>query len=178
MVENLLPEPFKSKIDAERQKFKDTPFSVLVWGPGESRGKGYSKRKKIRDHLASKLGEENVIFSEDAALQEDVEQFGSLVAEYFQVKAACAVVTLDYSAIGVHTEISVYTNWLLGKSLVFVPLRYRGSEGFAGTVYDTLKVEWFNEEEFEDCHYIRRTALRFVQGLKFSVVMAPNLQKI
>jgi len=144
----------------------DTPFTVLVWGPGipadSAQGR---KRQRIKEYLQAALGPAaNVIFSED--LEGEVEELrdrDDLVAEYIQVRAADAVVLIPES-VGSVTEGALFTPELRSKCIAFVQRREK--QGFARKAYGTLKVETVEREEWDECKWVTRAARDYVEQLR------------
>jgi len=162
----------KRRLGKIRDRVKESPFIVLIWGPGEGTRSPhhYQKRLKIREDLEKIVGEGNAVFSEDVASSEDtdsviadLQQAGGLASEHAQVQAADAVILIPESS-GSIAESALYLRELLGKTIVFT--ERREEEGFARQAYNILKVEEVGPEEWERCDRIRRKAREFVEGMR------------
>lgn len=174
-----LPEGLRKRIEDLEGSLRDEDFHILVWGSGESAEQDYEKRKRIFNYLAEpeRFGPNNVFMSEDIAFRPLVERYEHGVAEALQAGAVDAVVALDTS-IGPHTEIALYADILVGKTLVFVPHEHKESEGFARTAFVTLKAEGYTPEQYESCNDICRMANEFAQGLRLRKAKHGTLSNI
>lgn len=177
MDDATLPESFVRKLEALEARLGEEEFTILVWGSGRSSPVDYEKRLRVRDHLRERFGDGRVFLSEDPALQPYVERLGLGTAEALQARAVDAVVILDTS-IGAHTELTKYGSLLLGKTIVFASDAVKASGGFASVAFDVLKTEYYTDEEYRECHEIRRRANDFCQGLRMMRAQPDRLARV
>ena len=110
---------FKKRIEEERAKVAQTPFIILIWGPGiASSSPQKDKRLALRKHLSDYFGAENVVFSEDDDLREMNDRLGLRAAEFYQVSAADIVIILAES-VGALLEVALYDRILILDDQVF-----------------------------------------------------------
>lgn len=176
----FLPPLLRERLDRLESILNAEPFFVLIWGSGVGNPEDFEKRVKIRGHLTSCLGPNRVFMSEDPEFRNLVAKHGERLAELLEVGAVDSVVVLDTSP-GPHTEVILYENSLIGKTIVFVKQEYKDSPGFAAIAYEKLKVEGFTKEEYTECETIRRRAHKFVTACLYEKVrhkLLPPLDRL
>ena len=155
----MIPPELARRLKAVSEALRGFPFVVLVWGPGGTTDSpARRKRIRVREEIKAVVGEGYALFSEDMPEQ-------GLEAEYTQALAADAVILIPESP-GSLVEAALFHEDLRGKSIVFAERREH--PGFAEHAYATLKVEYVEPEEWEDCGRVRRKARQFVEALRFS----------
>jgi hypothetical protein len=149
---------FLKRARAVSDALDQTPFTVLIWGPGipaiSDQGR---KRERLKAYLAETLGPgASVLFSEDLAMElAELTERGDLVSEYVQLRSADAVVLIPES-IGAITESALFSPELRSKCIAFVQRREKKS--FGTRAYSTLKVEWVETDEWKECNRVTQLA--------------------
>jgi hypothetical protein len=165
---------FKKRIEEERAKVAQTPFIILIWGPGiASSSPQKDKRLALRTHLSEHFGVENVVFSEDDDLREMNDRLGLRAAEFYEVSAADIVIIIAESVGGL-LEVALYDRILIGKSMVFVENRPSEQQSFASQAFSLLKIETVEPEEWLSCERIRRLALQYAELMRIEKYRRSN----
>jgi hypothetical protein len=161
----LNPE-FIERLRAVAQEIDNTPFTILIWGPGVPADSNQGrKRERLKEHLKAVLGPgASVVFSEDAEAEfQELGLRGDIPAEYIQLRAADAVILIHESP-GSIAEAAAYTDELRKKCIVFTNRRDR--PGFAGRTIASLKIEYVEREEWVECNRVTKVAREYVEDLR------------
>lgn len=146
---------FQARFAALQQQIPQTPFSVLLWGPGPGSLALYNKRVQIRDELRARgqaafLSEEVAPASNDAILPR--------VQNLLQATAADLVVVMvaTMADVGNASEFSA-DKVVQNKLLVFAPAAalvmpaYRDALAQLEQQYDNVK-SFLLPQDLESCH--------------------------
>jgi hypothetical protein len=141
-----------------QQEVRNTPLSILIWGPGESGGPLFQKRVQIRSLLRNEG--HAAVFSED--VDKDfpaAEEFSSKTKEFMQAASADFVVVLQAS-IGSTAEVHDFANYLnlIGpKMLIFLDSQHISGYSYTGalkelnTLYGNVTLYKY-PEDIDECH--------------------------
>jgi len=156
---------FRDRVLAARTRAEQTPFDILIWGPGDQQNTIYrQKRIALREALETQFGPDKIHFSEDDDLQGFVEKWGLQSAEHYEADVADVVIVIAES-IGSIVELALYGQLIAGKSIVFAEKRPESESGFASIVLTRLNVQYIESKEWETCERIRTLAKDFSEVL-------------
>lgn len=149
---------FASKYAELQAKAESEPLSVLIWGPGESGGDLYEKRRSIRALLLEQGYA--AVFSEEVDAELPARPgMSSKIRELLQAVAADFVVVLQSSpgSIGEAHDFANVLNGIGSKMLIFVDSRhvlgysYTGALQELATLYKNVETYKY-PEDITECH--------------------------
>lgn len=146
----LYESEFLPQFNKLMSQIRNTPLSILVWGPGSHGGDLYEKRLQIRGRLRT-LGHA-AIFSEELsseALNRSGISASTKVVEFCQAVSADFIVVIHSSA-GSIAEVHDFAEFLsvIGrKMLVFIDHRYHEGYSYSGAL-EELSTLYNNVETY------------------------------
>ncbi len=150
-------------------------ITVLVWGPGKHHERWYKKRVKIVNDLKKMPGRNDVKTSEDLiATIPELATMPEHEAEEIQAKLADVIISLfvnDNKVDGAPSEVLLFGNRddLQAKIRVLKPEDWdvRGFKNkTAAQIQPQPQYIDYTEDEFRDCHRIRRQCRQWVEAVR------------
>jgi hypothetical protein len=162
---------FLPRYRAFLQEVDETPLTVLVWGPGQSGGDLYEKRRQIRGRL--RVSGVAAVFSEEIDQDcPDTTDASSKGRELLQALSADLIVILQSSpgSTAEAHDFGAFIEDVGRKMLIFIDERAKGGYSFTGALRE-LNDSFHNVHTFqypkdiEECH-LTAAVLRRVRVLR------------
>lgn len=164
-------EVIEPKLDRIEQKLRETPVTVVVFGPGRKGGDVYKKRQQIREEL-HKLPGVIAYFPEEREFAKPFKKrFGisgkrPAVLEILQAEAADMIIALEPGS-GVESEVSLFATvrpTLVVKMLNLLPEAYKKTRtAFAASLREAVPKHYYTQREMETCQLAREVCVGHVR---------------
>jgi hypothetical protein len=171
-------EEFLPRLKLLREQVRKTPLHVLVWGPGETGGLLYEKRRQIRDYLV-KMGHDANFSEEIPSEVSEEDSLSQKTEEFIQARIADLIIVLQ-SSYGSVAEVHDFIDYesIARKLLVFIDEKacdgysYRGALGELDRRYGNVE-KYRYPEDIKECHLLTKVLKRVypMQERKFREMM-------
>jgi hypothetical protein len=154
---------FRDKIADLERIVAAVPVHILVWGPGDTAGPDWEKRKKIRETLTREFPNAQIAFSEDLPDDPSGSDLTLQERELWHLSVSDITIVLDTSK-GPGEEIAHFTRTTMSRKLfILTNERYKAVKGFPAALREHENQVFFNDGEYTSCSLIERVLRRAKQ---------------